>query len=147
MVICDLNFVSVSVFPTEANPILVIDTDTVLPSPISLQQLQPISWRRCQIAQFFGTVDLHQPAQRNRGDLLVLPDAPLLKDRLSVLVPKRSDHTTIILRFPYNVSRMVWGQPFMAAAAFLGGAVEQASACYLSLGLTPTASHTVHFLM
>jgi len=43
MIIHNLNVISVSVFPSETYPPLVVDTDTVLTPAFALQQFQSIS--------------------------------------------------------------------------------------------------------
>ena len=51
MVIDDLDIVSMSGSPTEADAPLPIDANTVLPFSVTLQLLQPIRWRDLQVAQ------------------------------------------------------------------------------------------------
>ena len=43
MVVDNLDLISISVFPAEANAIPLIDTNTCLPLTIALQQFQPIT--------------------------------------------------------------------------------------------------------
>jgi len=42
MIIRDLYLVSVMATPTEANPILVVDADAVLPLPITVNHYDPV---------------------------------------------------------------------------------------------------------
>ena len=44
MIICDLHFVRIAILPSETDPILLVDTNAVLPRPISTESLQPVSW-------------------------------------------------------------------------------------------------------
>jgi hypothetical protein len=86
MVIGNLNIESMAAFPAEADPVLVVDADTVLACSISFQRLQSIRRWRGKIADFFRAVDLDEPAKGDGGDLLESSDAASLEDRLGVLV-------------------------------------------------------------
>jgi len=78
MVISNLDIEGIAVLPAETNPVLVIDSDAVLSGTISLQGLQTVRRRRCQIAKLLRAIDLNQAAYYDRGDLLETPDAATL---------------------------------------------------------------------
>ncbi len=63
MIVHDLNIVSVSILPAEADPPLVIHTNAVLAAPSALELLQPIAWRYSQIAQCIGCVQSDKLSQ------------------------------------------------------------------------------------
>lgn len=63
MVVHDLHTVGVSVPPTEADSPLLIDPDTVLPRPITLELLESIPWGYAQVLQAKRRVQLNQFAQ------------------------------------------------------------------------------------
>jgi hypothetical protein len=102
MIIGDLNVKSVSVFPTKADSVLIVDTDAPLSSPVALQGFKPVCGRRREIAQFVRAIDLNQPAKGHRGDLLETPHSLLSKDSFGIFVPERADQTNIILRSTLN---------------------------------------------
>jgi hypothetical protein len=98
VVIGNLDIKSMSILPSETDPILVVDADAVLTRSITLRRLKPICWWRRKIPEFIRAVDLNQPSKRQAGNSLKCPDSPLLEDRLSILIPKGTDQTTSILR-------------------------------------------------
>jgi hypothetical protein len=61
MVIDDLDIFGTSSGPAEADPILIVDSDRVLPSPITLQLLEAQAWKR---------EGLQGPAEFKRSRLL-----------------------------------------------------------------------------
>jgi hypothetical protein len=46
--------------PNKADPELIVDSDTVLPTAIALECFQAISGRRCQISKFLCAVELNK---------------------------------------------------------------------------------------
>lgn len=60
MIVNDLHFVSVAFAPVKAEPPSVVDADAGLPFAITVQAFQAIAWRRSQVAQFRGAVELSQ---------------------------------------------------------------------------------------
>ena len=65
MIIHDLNIVCITLRPGKADPPLIIDTDTVLSPPITLQCLEPISRWDPQITERKGAVENQQLPSRN----------------------------------------------------------------------------------
>jgi hypothetical protein len=51
MVVNDLDVVRVTIGPFEADPILEVDADTVLPLPIAPKRFEPIARQQGQIVQ------------------------------------------------------------------------------------------------
>jgi hypothetical protein len=58
LVIGNLDIERVAVIPSKADPVLVVDANTVLSCAISLQRLQSIRRGRSQVAKFFSAIDL-----------------------------------------------------------------------------------------
>ena len=56
MIVYDLNIVSVSLVPAEADTPLVIDPNAVLSLPVSSQFLKAISWRDKKIVQLLRRI-------------------------------------------------------------------------------------------
>jgi hypothetical protein len=98
VVVGNFNIERVAAFPTKANPVLIVDANTVLPCTISLQRLQTVCRGRSKVANIFGTIDLDQPPKGHPGDLLKSPDSATFKDRFCLLIAKRADQTLIVLR-------------------------------------------------
>ena len=46
--------------PGEANTKLIVHPDRILPCPVAFQSFQPVAWRRSQIVQRFGRVQIAQ---------------------------------------------------------------------------------------
>ena len=69
MVVHHFDFVSVARLPDEADPPLVIDTDTVLTSPLPLKSLQPVARRQSQILQSSRCIQLAKPVLRSPQDI------------------------------------------------------------------------------
>ena len=68
MVVNDLNPFWTSVAPPKADTPLIINSDTVLPRPITAQTLKPIARRNPKILETTRSVDLTQLAQRDASD-------------------------------------------------------------------------------
>lgn len=71
MVVNDLNPFWTSVAPPKADTPLIINSDTVLPRPITAQTLKPIARRNPKILETTRSVDLTQLAQRDASDAWV----------------------------------------------------------------------------
>jgi hypothetical protein len=105
VIIDNLDLVGVPVLPNKTNTPLVVDANTVLPLPATVQRFQPVPGRRCHVSQFRGTIQLPKLPP---GDLLdrLKPSA-----RLTMVKPpgfraaERPDHNQIVLRAAYNVKR------------------------------------------
>ena len=86
-----VHFKRVAFNPAEADPPLVVDTNTVLTSPIAGQGFQPIPRNRSQVGNGCHRVNVIELPFRHHGDTLKLP-AELAPEDLSFLVPERPDH-------------------------------------------------------
>ena len=94
VVVHNLNILRPSWRPSEAEAILVVDTDTVLTDPIPLQRLQPISRRDTQVRQTRCDLQLPELSQCNALDEHP-PENPLATGQCrGVSIPERPDHET-----------------------------------------------------
>jgi hypothetical protein len=59
MIVNNLNFERIAISPDETNTILIVDTNTVLALPITLQSFEMITWKYRQISQLMSRVYLH----------------------------------------------------------------------------------------
>ena len=102
MIIDDLHVKRIAVFPTETDPVPIIHAHAVLSLAVAFQRFQPVGRRRRQVAKLFRAIDLNEPSQGHRIDPLKPFDPPQPKYRFGVFVAKRSNQTTIILRYTLN---------------------------------------------
>jgi hypothetical protein len=68
VIVCDFNLLGISVLPAKAQAELIIDSDTVLPRPISAEALESISRRYGQFGQIAHPVELIQLSPRDRPE-------------------------------------------------------------------------------
>jgi hypothetical protein len=68
MIVNQFHVVCIACFPAEADPVLAVHANAMLPGPISLQSLQAIAWRNPQVMQSPRPVQDTQPSQRGPGD-------------------------------------------------------------------------------
>lgn len=99
MVIGNLNLEGIAILPAETDPVLIIDPDAVLPSPVSLQQFKAIRRWRSKIPQLVRAIELNQLSKRYAGNPLEPFNTTPIENRLGVLIPKRTYQTTIVLRY------------------------------------------------
>jgi hypothetical protein len=69
VVIHDLHVVWVFTLPSETDAVLRVHADAVLTDAVTLKGFQPVIGRQPQVAEFAGTVELRQLAQRDTFDL------------------------------------------------------------------------------
>jgi hypothetical protein len=58
VIVRDFNFVGIASLPSETNPILIVDPDTVLPAPVSTQPFEAISPWDSKFADISDSIDL-----------------------------------------------------------------------------------------
>src|SRR5258708_29465958 len=93
VVVDDLDALSPSISPNEAEAPLIVDPNAVLTRPAAARRLQPISGRSGQIAQFFCIMKLPQFSLRA---LNIAPQPrcePAMEQGLGLPVGKRADHS------------------------------------------------------
>ena len=104
------NVVSIVIAPYEANAVLVVDTDAVLPLPVSPQFLQAVTRWVHQITQVHCRVEHSELSSRDvgGGSSLGLAGTP---DDLCHPIGKTPDHVTIITCTVNNVKRYYCRHP------------------------------------
>ena len=100
MVVHDLDVLHFAVLPHEADPILVIDPDAMLRSPITAKGLEVIARKRAQVVESLGGVQLRQLALSDPSNVPEPTRRVPLKQRLGVSVPEGPDHLLRVLRLP-----------------------------------------------
>ena len=92
MIIHDLDIVRITLSPDKADPPLTIDTNTVLPLPITLQCFQQISRRNPQITERWGAVENQKLPSRNPFYATEPQDVLIVKQRFRLFGAKGTDH-------------------------------------------------------
>jgi hypothetical protein len=70
MIVYDLNFERITISPSETDAILIVDSNTVLAPPSTLQRFKVITGKDRQISQLVCCVNLHKLSLRHSGDPL-----------------------------------------------------------------------------
>ncbi len=60
MIVGDFDLVCVAVAPHEADPVLIVDPDAVLPCALTLKRLQAITGKKSKIGKHLGGMNLDQ---------------------------------------------------------------------------------------
>lgn len=60
VIIRDLSLVDISSPPSETDPVLIVDSNTVLSVPVRLQPFEAISWRHSELSKIFHAINLIQ---------------------------------------------------------------------------------------
>jgi hypothetical protein len=78
--------------PAKAQAILIVDANTVLSDPITLERLQAIAWRYAEIVQTTRNLELSELSTRH-GFYARKPSRPTTgRQRFGVRIPERDDH-------------------------------------------------------
>ena len=97
MIVRDFNFVGIASLPSETNPILIVDSNTVLSDPISAQPFEVIPSWNSELAKVSNSIDLIELPPANlpqdtgagsSGNRRIDP----IKDVLGTLPTKRTYH-------------------------------------------------------
>jgi hypothetical protein len=97
VIIRDLNLVDISSFPSETDPILIVDSDTVLAAPVRPQPFGAVSWWNREIDEIshaFDLIDFHSgnfPQMAGAGFSGYL-GIDAVKCGLGALIQKRTYH-------------------------------------------------------
>ena len=90
--------------PNETDSPLVVNPDGVLSLPVTAQSLKLVSWRRCQNAQFRGSMQLQKLPQRHTLEGPKAPGMLIMKEFLGLLRREALNHTRSILRVTLYVN-------------------------------------------
>ena len=77
MIVNDLDLMRIAVLPSEANAPLIVDPNTVQPSALPSQLLQPVARRNAQIIESLGSIDDDQVAQHGALEIARISADPL----------------------------------------------------------------------
>jgi len=105
MIVNNLNIMRFCADPGKADPILVIDTDTVLPFTFALKSFQMVSWRYFQVSQTRSDLKLTQLSSGYRLKRLKVFHAVSARKRPRIFISKGSYHASIITPYNNNVKR------------------------------------------
>jgi hypothetical protein len=83
--------------PTEAYPPLIIDSNAVLPAPVSGKRFKTIPRNRSQIGKRSSRMQVVQFSFRHRSDPLELPTELTPKDLPGLPIPEVPNHALRIL--------------------------------------------------
>src|SRR5713101_2431243 len=97
MVVDDLDVPRAVVSPSEANSPLIIDSDAVLPTPITAKLFQSVARRHSQVVQIFRAVQHLQLPFDLRLERPELPRRTASEQLLGVARSKRPDHLPYIV--------------------------------------------------
>jgi hypothetical protein len=95
-----LDLLHSAVLPHEADPILVVDPDAVLPPSIAAKCLKVVSRERAQVVESLGCVKLRELTLRDPGNAPKPARWVSLQQRFGVSVPEGPDHLLSVLRMP-----------------------------------------------
>jgi hypothetical protein len=104
MIVRDLHVVGVVPAPHEADPVLVVDPDAMLPLSVAAQFLQAIAGRNPQILELKRTFEHGQLASGHASGRLA-PGLARSPDFRRLPVGESLDHPAIITSFVNNVNR------------------------------------------
>jgi len=90
------------VAPAKADSPLLVDADTELPKPISLQRFQVIARRDGKGTKLSDVIQLVQLSQRNSGYGRKPSTLPGFEQALSLTAPKAPNHKCILVRTTYR---------------------------------------------
>ena len=92
MIVHDLHVVGIPVMPDEADAVLIVDPDAVLPSSVACQRFEAIARERGEIAELPSSMQLLQfPLSHPRNPLQTTAEPPPEK-RLRLRVFEGPDH-------------------------------------------------------
>jgi hypothetical protein len=106
MIVTDFDVVGISVDELKTDAPLVIDGDRVLPLPMTIERVEPITWRDLQVVQPRSQVDILQLTRCPLGDIRWEPFRPARDVQLlGAPVRERLDH---VLRLSRHVTLVKW---------------------------------------
>ena len=113
---------------TEADPVPIVNANTVLPLPAALQRLQSVAAKRAQIAQRPGGIQHAEFLKRLSVTLLKSPAAPGGEQPLCLAIPERLDHYDQYNARRYTRDAKGASRPFLSPLPGAGGLRDPAPA-------------------
>jgi hypothetical protein len=98
VVVHHFDLLCVAVLPDEADPILIVDPDAVLSTPISAESLELIAGERAQVVESLCRMQLHELALSDAGNAPKPTRRIAIEERLGVSIPEGPDHLLRVLR-------------------------------------------------
>jgi hypothetical protein len=92
VVVDHFDLLCVTALPDEADPILIVDPDAVLPTPISAEGLEVIARERAQVVESLCRMQLHELALSDAGNAPKPTRRIAMEERLGVSIPVGPDH-------------------------------------------------------
>jgi hypothetical protein len=92
VVVHDLHIFDACSSPTEADAKLIVNSNTVLSSPITFECFETIARRHAQVLEVVSDLQLSQLAPSNSLDVDKSLDPLTVRKRLCVSVSERDDH-------------------------------------------------------
>jgi len=93
--------------PPEADPVLIVDANTVLASPATFQRFQMIARRNPEITQLGRAVQVIQPALGNLLDRAKPARTSSVEERLGFVVAKVNNQNLILSCLPVTIKQEV----------------------------------------
>ena len=98
VVIGDFDVMGAILVPSEADAVLVVDPDRILPGAVALERLEPVARRGAQIIEPMGGVEHRQFSQGGPFDMHETADASMGGERCGVAAGKATDHMRYVSR-------------------------------------------------
>jgi hypothetical protein len=92
MIIHNFDIVYIAGFPSEANPPLIVDTNTVLPLPVAFQRFKLIAGRLPEVLKGSGAVQIKQLPPRLPFKGMKAGNTMIIKKSGGVATAERFDH-------------------------------------------------------
>ena len=109
MVIDELDVVGIGILPTETDPPLIVDADTVLAAAITLEFLEPVPRRHPKVVERLGGVHGNELPQHHAPELRrVSPHWLTAEQAPRIPIAEALDHAQNITRRVSNVKRYYW---------------------------------------
>ena len=109
MIVYDFHVAGTTLRPGEADPVLLVDPDTVLTVPITREQFQPIPRRDSEFLNLLNGIELIQFSARNTPKpsgtgFSGFPGGPAIENGFRSFVLERLDHISMIARLSCYVN-------------------------------------------
>ena len=95
MVIHNFNVIGFTVTPDKTNPPLIVNPDTMLSVPISLERLETVAWRNPKILQLLGGMKIEELATGHSLDGPKSSYWPIFEESLGFRASERSDQDPV----------------------------------------------------
>jgi len=101
----DFDIVGVPFFPAKADPVSIVDSQTMLAPAISREPFETIARRNAQIGEALGRVQGDQAAQSGFGQTIQAFHKATIKQPLRIQIAERLNHNSSIAVYTWYVKR------------------------------------------